>query len=65
MFFQKFKNKIFFKLVGSILNMERINTRKKEYNQQFSVQSVMLTFILIKYHRFIHNSIDFYLFIML
>ena len=38
--------------------------KKKEHNQQFSVQSVMTTFILFKCHRSIDNSTDFYLFIL-
>ena len=38
--------------------------KKKEHNQQFSVQSVMVTFALFKCHRSINNSINFYLFIL-
>ena len=33
-------------------------------NQQFSAQSVMITFILFKRHRSIDNSTEFYLFIL-
>ena len=65
MFFWKFENKILLKLVGSFVNnMEKNQYEKKEHNQQFSVQKVMITFILFKSHRMIHNSIDFCLFIL-
>ena len=55
----------FFKLVGSFVsNMERINARKRNTINIVSVQSVKVTFILFKCHRFIDNSNDFYLFIL-
>ena len=39
--------------------------KKKQHNQQFRVQNVMITFILSKCHRSIDNSTDFYLFTLL
>ena len=48
----------FFKLVGSIVNsMERIKKRKRSTNNSS-------VFKLLRRHRSIDNSIDFYLFIM-
>ena len=55
MFFRKFEN--------SWLYCEKYGMnqyKKKEHNQQFSVQSVMIAFTLSKCHRSIENSIDFY-----
>ena len=49
----------FFKLVGSIVNsMERINKRKRSTNNSS-------IFKVLRCHRSIDNSIDFYLFILL
>ena len=39
--------------------------KKKEHNQQFSVQSVKITFILLKSHRSVDNSNDYNLVILL
>ena len=56
----------FFNYVGTIVNnMERINTRKRNtINTVQSVQSVNITFVLLKCYRSIDNSIEFYLFIL-
>ena len=40
-------------------------TKQKKHNQQFSVQSVTITFILFKCARSNGNSTDFHLFILL
>ena len=54
----------FLKLVGSIVDhVERIQ-EKGTQSTQFSIQSVKITFILYKCHRFIDNASDFYLFIL-
>ena len=50
----------FIKLVGLIVNyMQKINTSKGTQSPLFSVQSVKVTFKLLKCRRSIHNFIGF------
>ena len=59
MFFLKFESNF---LLGWWLDCEQCGKnqyKKKGHNQQFSVQSVMITFTLFKCHRFmIHNLLS-------
>ena len=63
-FFQNFENRCILIFLLDCEQYGKNQYKKKEHNQQFSVESVLVTFILFKCHRTIDNSIHFYLFVM-